>query len=265
MTNAILGAYSYAEFGLCCLAFTPVMGVAKLLHRSDPTQRVPGRWMRRLGRLTTNLSPLWKFSVVGERPADIDRRAYVVVSNHESTADPFLLSFLPWDMRWVGKEELYKNPVVGHLFRWGGDIQLRRGDRASVIDMMRECRVTLAGGVSVMLFPEGTRSPDGRLLPFKPGAFDLAIAAGAPILPIAISGTRDCRPKGSNWFGKARASATILEPIETTGLTAADVPALAERVRGRISEALGKSMEPRPAPAPRAAHVDSGELMTIGL
>ena len=198
MTNAILGAYSYAEFGLCCLAFTPVMGVAKLLHRSDPTQRVPGRWMRRLGRLTTNLSPLWKFSVVGERPADIDRRAYVVVSNHESTADPFLLSFLPWDMRWVGKEELYKNPVVGHLFRWGGDIQLRRGDRASVIDMMRECRVTLAGGVSVMLFPEGTRSPDGRLLPFKPGAFDLAIAAGAPILPIAISGTRDCRPKGSN-------------------------------------------------------------------
>ena len=244
-----MGVYTYAEFGLCCVAFTPVMGAMALIHRRDPTQRVPGRWMRRLARVATSLSPVWKFSIAGEPPADIATRAYVVVSNHESTADPFLLSFVPWDMRWVGKEELYKNPVVGHLFRWGGDIQLRRGDRNSVIEMMAACRRTLEGGVSVMMFPEGTRSPDGGLLPFKPGAFDLAIASGAPVLPIAISGTRTCRPKGSSWFGKARATATVLEPISTTGLTRADVPALAERARQRIAQALGRQVAPALVPA----------------
>ena len=67
--------------------------------------------MRRLGRTTSRLTPLWKFEVEGERPADIDTRPYVVVANHESQADPFLLSFLPFDMRWVAKQELFEPPV----------------------------------------------------------------------------------------------------------------------------------------------------------
>jgi 1-acyl-sn-glycerol-3-phosphate acyltransferase len=237
--TAALGLYSYAEFGLCVAGFIPVMGASWLRHRGDPTQRAPGRWMRRLGRVTTTLSPLWKFRVIGDAPPDILTRAYVVVSNHESNADPFLLSHLPWDMRWIAKEELFQMPVIGLTFRFSGDVRLRRGEGESVRAVMTECRAALDAGIPVMIFPEGTRSKTGELLPFKDGAFKLAIDAGVPILPLAIRGTRTCMPKGSAWFGAADASVEILSPIATTGMKENDVPALRDRARDVISAARG--------------------------
>jgi 1-acyl-sn-glycerol-3-phosphate acyltransferase len=247
MRSAVLGLYTYLEFGVCVAGFLPVMGLVHRRHRDDPTQRIPGRWMRRFGRTTSRLTPLWKFSVEGAPPSDIHSRPYVVVSNHESTADPFLLAHLPWDMRWVAKEELFKMPVIGWLMRFGGDISLRRGKGESVRAMLQECLQTLRGGQSIMLFPEGTRSPDGKLLPFKDGAFQLAIEAQVPVLPIAVRGTRDCRPKGSKWFGKARAVARVLEPIPTAGMTLQDVPRLRDLARARIDAALHPKL-PRPTP-----------------
>ncbi len=236
--HAIAGAWTYAEFGLCLVTFVPIMGIASLMHRGDPTQRVPGQWMRRMGRTACRLSSLWKMEVEGTRPADIDTKAYVVVANHESQADPFLLSWLPWDMRWVAKEELFKPPLTGWAMRFCGDIPLRRGKGDSIRQMMDECERALRGGISVMMFPEGTRSKDCNLLPFKDGAFHLAIKTGVPVLPIAIAGTREMRPKGSKWFGKAHACAKILDPIPTTGMTAADVAKLRDRTRDTISGAL---------------------------
>lgn len=238
MKHAAQGLYTYVEFGLVLGAFIPVMAVSSVLHRGDPTQRVPGRWMRRLGRTASRLTPLWNFDIEGERPADIDRSAYVVVANHESQADPFLLSFLPFDMRWVAKEELFKQPVTGWAMRFGGDIPIRRGEGDSVRTMMAECKRALAGGISVMMFPEGTRSKDGNLLPFRDGAFKLAVEAGVPVLPVALAGTREMRPKHSKWFGKAHACAKVLDPIPTAGLGEGDVPALRDRARDAISAAL---------------------------
>jgi 1-acyl-sn-glycerol-3-phosphate acyltransferase len=103
---------------------------------------------------------------------------------------------------------------------------------------MDECERALAGGISVMLFPEGTRSSDGSLLPFKDGAFSLAIRAQVPILPIALTGTREMRPKHSMWFGKARARARILQPIPTRGLGLSDVAQLRDGARDAIQAAL---------------------------
>jgi len=234
----VLGLYSYAEFGVALAAFLPVMAVSSLLHRGDPTQRAPGRWMRRLGRTTGALTPLWKFEIEGAAPADIDNKAYVVVANHESQADPFLLSWLPFDMRWVAKEELFRQPVTGWAMHLGGDIPLRRGDGDSVRHTMRECERALAAGISVMMFPEGTRSQDGAVLPFRDGAFRLAIEAGVPVLPIALAGTRQMRPKHSKWFGKAHACAKILPPISTSGLGVDDLPRLRDDARTAILAAL---------------------------
>jgi 1-acyl-sn-glycerol-3-phosphate acyltransferase len=234
----VQGLYTYAEFGCCLAAFLPIMAASSLRHRGDPTQRAPGRWMRRLGRTTSRLTPLWRFVIEGEKPADIDRKPYVVIANHESQADPFLLSWLPFDMRWVAKQELFEPPVTGWVMRFGGDIPLRRGARESVVEMMDECKRALAGGISVMMFPEGTRSKDGNLLPFKDGAFALAIEAGVPILPVAIAGTRAMRPKHSKWFGRAHACAKILDPISTEGLGAGDVATLRERARDTLVSAL---------------------------
>jgi len=236
--NPVLGLWAYVDFGLVISTLLPIMAVSSLRHRGDPTQRVPGQWLRRIGRTAARLSVLWKMEVEGERPADIDTKAYVVVANHESQADPFLLSFLPWDMRWVAKESLFKQPFSGWAMKLGGDIPLRRGEGESVRECLAECQRALDSGISVMMFPEGTRSATSELLPFKDGAFDLAIRAGVPILPIAIAGTRAMRPKHSRWFGKAHGCAKILAPIPTTGMTAADVPKLREAARAAISAAL---------------------------
>lgn len=238
MRHALLGLWTYFEFFLVAFVWLPLQAVVALFHGNDPSRRVRGRWMRRFGRAAYRFQNLWRFSVEGTPPPDIATRAYVVVANHESTADPFLLSWLPWDMRWVAKEELFRLPWIGWMLRLGGDIQLRRGSAESVREMLAECRRTLAAGVSVMMFPEGTRSPDGRLLPFKDGAFALAIEAGVPVLPLAIAGTRNCRPKGSIWFGDARARVRVLAPVSTAGMTAADVGRLKELVRERIAEGV---------------------------
>jgi 1-acyl-sn-glycerol-3-phosphate acyltransferase len=236
--SPVIAVWAYAEFGAVLAAFLPVMAISSLRHRGDPTQRVPGQWIRRVGRTAARLSTLWKFDIEGERPPDIDTAAYVVIANHESQADPFLLSFLPWDMRWVAKESLFKQPLSGWALRLSGDIPLRRGEGDSVRACLLECERAIRGGISVMMFPEGTRSDAGDLLPFKDGAFDLAIRAGVPILPIALAGTRAMRPKHSRWFGKAHACAKILPPIGTAGLTAADIGSLRDQARAAIAAAL---------------------------
>ncbi len=238
MKHAAMTAFTLVEFGACVAAFLPVMGASWTRHRGDPTQRLPGRWMRRLGKTTSALCPLWKFRTEGSAPADIDHKAYVVVSNHESNADPFLLSWLPWDMRWVGKEELFKMPVLGWAFKFSGDIPLRRGDGESVRATMDACRESLANGISIMMFPEGTRSKTGELLPFKDGAFRLAIETGVPVLPLAISGTKNCLQKGSAKLGNADAFVRVLAPIPTTGMTMDDVPTLREKARAAIQAAV---------------------------
>lgn len=237
MRRALLGLYTYLEFFTCCLLVLPCVALSALVHRNEPGRRRRGRWIRRLGRLASRLTPLWRFQVEGEVPRDIDRRGYVVIANHESTADPFLLSFLPFDMRFIAKAELFRAPLIGWLLRLGGDIPVRRRDRRSVAKMMRECHATVRDGTPVMIFPEGTRSADGELLPFKEGAFRLAIETQTPILPVALAGTRRCRPKGALWFGRAHARARVLEPISTAGLSLADLQQLIEEARRRIAAA----------------------------
>jgi len=240
MRDALLSSYTLLEFGLCVAAWVPLMGAVHVRHRRDPTPRVPGRWLRRLARTTTRLSPL-RMSIEGRAPEDIARRAYVVVANHESNLDPFLLAHLPWDMRWVAKRELFRIPVIGALLRLSGDIPLRRGDGDSVRRMFAGCRETLGRGLSVMIFPEGTRARDGMLGPFKDGAFRLAIESHVPVLPIAIDGTRECLAAGSWRFGDARARAQVLEPVSTENLGPDDVAWLRDEARSRIAAALPRA------------------------
>jgi 1-acyl-sn-glycerol-3-phosphate acyltransferase len=240
MRRAVLGAYCYLQFFLLAVLFLIPMGLVALFGRRDPGMRLRGRWIRRFGRATNALNPLWHFRLEGKKPAGIDTQPYVVVSNHQSSADPFLLAQLPWDMRWVGKVELFSKPLLGWLLSLSGDIPLHRGERRSVEAMLDECRATLAAGVSIMFFPEGTRSPDGRLQAFKDGAFQLAIEGQVPVLPVAVHGTRACRPKGSLWFGECTAVGRVLEPVPTAGLTLADLPQLKAQVREQIVFALAE-------------------------
>jgi 1-acyl-sn-glycerol-3-phosphate acyltransferase len=265
MNKHLATAWTLAEFVACSSGFVPLLGAVRLGTTSDPTHRVAGRWLRNFGKTTSHLSPLWDFSVEGAPPADIDKRAYVVVSNHESNVDPFLLSWLPWDMRWIAKEVLFKVPFFGLLLRFGGDIPLRRADKESILEMLEECRKTLRGGLSIMMFPEGTRSRDGRLRPFKDGAFQLAIETGAPILPVAIAGTRACLPAGSITLGEAKAMARVLEPIETAHLKPHDVAALREQTRDRIGAAAAQLREKLGVALPEAESAEAPAAKKKGI
>lgn len=204
--------------------------------RFDPGRYAVGRWFRRAAIASVALNPLWKFRISGVRIRE-PRRPYVVVSNHESIADIFLISHLPWEMKWLSKDEIFRLPIMGWMMRLAGDVCVRRGDPESRAAALEELRDRLRKKVSVMIFPEGTRSGPGELLPFHDGAFRLAVEAGVPVLPMAVAGTRTALRKGSLVLGRARAELRVLEPVATTGLTLADVPALRERVRRMIAEA----------------------------
>jgi 1-acyl-sn-glycerol-3-phosphate acyltransferase len=228
----------YAGFGVITSAALPVLATTRGLSLSDPTHRRAGHALRAIARVVVGVTRAWDFGVVGSPPADIGLRPYVVVANHASLADPFLLSYLPFDMRFVAKRELFRVPLVGWLLGLAGDIALDRKDKASAQRMSASCAQTLARGLSVMIFPEGTRSHDGALGPFRDGAFRIAIDSHAPILPVALHGTAGC--VGKDGPRRARARAEILAPIETKDLARTDVAALRERVRDSIGGALAR-------------------------
>ena len=234
MIQRIVSVWTWLAIILITLLWLPLLGLLYLFTiRSDPGRYLVGRWFRLSAVTAAKLNPLWRFRTSGVRITD-PRRPYVAVSNHESLADIFLISSLPWEMKWLAKEELFRIPLMGWNMRLAGDIPVGRSSRKSRIEALMQCRDRLDKGVSVMIFPEGTRSETGDLLPFHDGAFRLAIDAGVPILPLAVVGTRDAVAKGSLVFGRADAEVRALEPISTQGLTVKDVPTLRDEVRERI-------------------------------
>jgi 1-acyl-sn-glycerol-3-phosphate acyltransferase len=215
----------------------------------DPSRLAAGRYLRWVGRRIADCYPPWKLRVEGRWPEA--GGAYVVVSNHQSILDILLMSRMPREMKWIAKEELFRVPWIGWMLRMSGDIAIRRGEKESGLEALGRARDHLARGVPVMVFPEGTRSRDGRLLAFKSGAFRLAIEAGVPILPVAVNGTGAGMPKGGPWVRPCEAFARILEPIPTAGLKPEDAVRLKETVRRRIAAELPGSLpaSPRPEPA----------------
>jgi 1-acyl-sn-glycerol-3-phosphate acyltransferase len=229
--QTILSAWAWTTAVLLVLVMFPWVALVWLATAAfDRGRYASGRWFRRIAVMQVGMNPLWKFRTSGRRVTD-PRRPYVVVSNHESYADIFLISHLPWEMKWMSKDTIFKIPVMGWMMHMVGDIHIVRGKQASASSAIAQARDRLRKKVSVMIFPEGTRSRSWDLLPFKDGAFRLAIEEQVPILPVAVAGTRHAMAKGSFRFRRALAEARVLEPVETAGLTVEDVPALKARVR----------------------------------
>jgi 1-acyl-sn-glycerol-3-phosphate acyltransferase len=234
--DALLNYWAWASAITLVIVSTPVMVVIFCLTAPfDAGRYAAGRFFRLVGVAAVKINPLWKFETIGPYIAD-PRRPYVVVSNHESYADIFLISHLPWEMKWMSKQTMFHIPCFGWMMRMAGDIRLVREDKRSAVNALAAARDRLGKKVSVMIFPEGTRSRDGELLPFKNGAFKLAIETGSPILPLVVAGSRSCMQKGTFKFQRARAWVKVLPPISTEGMTTDDVAALRERTRTVIAE-----------------------------
>jgi 1-acyl-sn-glycerol-3-phosphate acyltransferase len=188
--------------------------------------------------LYTWVNPLWPVTVTGREKI---RRGetYVMVSNHLSLLDILVLHRLFRHFKWVSKIENFRIPFIGWNMRLNRYIELRRGNRESVVQMMAECERTLRAGSSILMFPEGTRSRDGELQSFKTGAFELALSTHTPILPIVIEGTRNALPKrGFVLQGHHPIRVRVLDPIPAESFAHMSAKELAEQTRSLYARAL---------------------------
>lgn len=180
--------------------------------------------------------PSWFVKIVGREKLDI-RKNYVFVSNHQSQLDILVLYRLLFPYRWVSKSSVFRLPFIGWNMAFNnGDIKLKRGDKESIKAMMAECEDLLRRNISIF-FPEGTRSKDGHIGRFKPGAFILAKNTGVDIQPIAISNTNKALPKHSLTFqGHTEMTVKVLDTIPFSQFSEMPPDNIAAMVRSLISE-----------------------------
>jgi len=185
------------------------------------------------------INPMWKLHVTGREHLPW-RGPAVIAANHSSLFDILVVFGLFRPFKWVSKAENFKIPFVGWNMRLNGYVSLVRGDRESVVKMLAQCSRLLEKGNPVLFFPEGTRSEDGRLRPFKDGAFELAIQHGVPLIPVAVHGTARALPKhGVVLEDHVDCHVEILQPLRPEDY--ASVADLREAARQQIAAALGQA------------------------
>jgi 1-acyl-sn-glycerol-3-phosphate acyltransferase len=235
-TSILRSAWIWAASATLILLWTPLLGAVRLFDFKPPRLRT-GRWFRRLGRVIARVSP-WRIRVSGGENVNANQ-VYVVVSNHQSVADIPVIAHLKLDTKWLAKAELFRLPVAGWMMRMAGDVPIERSDRRKGAIAMMRCARYLRQRCSVVFFPEGTRSPDGRVLPFNDGPFQLAIRERVPILPLVVEGTGAALARNSWVFGKARdIHLKILEAVSVDGWNVKQAAALGAKVRQRIVDEL---------------------------
>ena len=207
-------------------------GVAVAIHRTTGSRELAWRFAKARARTL-----VW---LLGIQPRITGREhlaaggAFVFTPNHQSHLDILLLlAYLPGRTRFAAKRELWQHPVVGAVLDTLGMVPIERDEAERAIDALNRA----GARDSLVIFPEGTRSPTGELMPFKKGAFVLAIASGLPVVPVVLRGTRRLMPRGSQLAVTPGEAEIVIEaPIPTVGLRYEDRDALAARVRSAIEQ-----------------------------
>jgi 1-acyl-sn-glycerol-3-phosphate acyltransferase len=188
--------------------------------------------------LYTWLNPAWPVTIEDREHIRPDT-TYVMVANHQSLLDILVLFRLFVHFKWVSKIELFKIPCIGWNMSLNRYVKLQRGDPESIAQMMRTCEERLAEGSSIMMFPEGSRSADGRLKPFKHGAFTLAQRARVPLLPLVVEGTANALPKrGFVLLGRHHIRVRVLPEIPYARFADQSVQELTDGMHALFAAAL---------------------------
>jgi 1-acyl-sn-glycerol-3-phosphate acyltransferase len=163
--------------------------------------------------------------------------SYVFLSTHQSYMDiPVMLGYLPAQLRIAAKREVFMLPFLGWHLRRAGHISINRAATAEAVATLQRAAREVREGVSVFLFPEGTRSRGGELQPFKKGGFKFAVQTGLPVVPVTIKGTRQLLPHNSIIFRPGNVEMYVDAPIPTGGLADEDLPALMQTVRDAMTK-----------------------------
>ena len=221
------------------LLFPVALVVWALTAPFDPKKRWLHLFTCFWASLYSWFNPAWRVHVEGREKIRRDA-TYVMVANHQSLLDILVLFRLFAHFKWVSKIENFRIPCIGWNMSLNGYVKLRRGDKQSIGEMMAASARVLDEGNSIMMFPEGTRSPDGRLRTFKHGAFTLAQGSGCPILPILVEGTADALPKrGFVLQGRHAIRIQVLDEIPHEKIRGRPVEDVTREVWQMFATALG--------------------------
>jgi len=231
----------------CAIFFVPALTIWLVTLPFDKNKKILHLYTCAWGSFYVRMFPTWKISVIDRKNFRNDQ-VYVVVSNHQSQLDILLAFNLFKHYKWVSKAIIFKFPFVGWNMYLNRYVRLVRGDKESIKEMFRVSEERLQEGSSVYFFPEGTRSLDGIVKDFKPGAFAIAHKMKLPILPIAISGTIDALPKYTmRYTGSYNLYLKVLPEIPYDEFASLSIEETADMVKKIISdnvEELVKLKEP---------------------
>lgn len=231
MASNILRSTILLSLGIAVTGFFSICAVAFSLM--SPGENRVHRLARMWGRTLLVMSSV-KVKVVGAENV-LEGKPQIFMANHQSDYDIFVvLGHIPSQFRWIAKKELFKIPVFGKAMRGAGYIEIDRQHHEQALRSIDEAAEKIREGKSVMSFPEGTRSRDMTLKPFKQGAFHLAIQSGVPIIPISLVGTGQVMQKRSLQINPGNVVMVIDKPIETKDYTIETRHELIERVRNTI-------------------------------
>lgn len=214
MITFLLTIYEALLFIAVCLVLYPIAVVLFVFTAPFDKKRILlHRFSCFWGSLYIWLQPWWKVTWEGKENIKKDQ-AYVIVSNHQTLIDILVIYSLFKHFKWVAKNSLLKVPFVGWNMALNGYVIVKRTDAKSQIKMMKHAERTLKSGSSIMIFPEGTRSGDGKIGRFKRGAFILSEIADVPVIPIALHNVDKAVRKNSWWLNKSRdMKAKVFEPV----------------------------------------------------
>ena len=200
--------------------------------------------LSRTGNLAFSISKLWAYTMLAvsfvrteikNKDKILKETSYIIISNHQSHYDIItLVTTLGIQFRWIIKKEILKLPIFGYALYASRNIFIDRSNTTSAIESINKGFDRLPKGVSVMVFAEGTRSPDGQIHEFKKGGFITAVARKLPILPVTVNGSRRVMHKGSFTLKPGKIQVVIGDPIDTSGYTNDTIPELIDKTRQTI-------------------------------
>jgi len=221
------------------VVFFPVIFIVWLIVLPFDRERIAvHRMLIYQAIIISYMVPIWRIKVEGRKKAH-PGTTYVIISNHQSILDILIINCLRYRFKWISKIENTKVPVLGWYLKMAGYITVDRGNKESKEQMLVESYKCLKKNISIMIFPEGTRSADSEIAFFKRGAFQLAISAQVPLLPVLIDGTGGVLPKHGLIFGGFhKIFIRVLDPVDVSSFGTSDPDELAMKFQKMMTAKL---------------------------